>query len=46
MFAFLTHLISDLKSGVSLADFWSLATVAAVEYGLELSNKGRGDGKK
>jgi hypothetical protein len=31
---------------VSRADFWSLATIVAVEYGLDLSNNDRDDGKR
>ena len=32
--------------GISKADYWALATIVAVDHGLELSNAGRGDGKR
>ncbi len=32
--------------GISKADYWSLAAIEAVEYGLELSNANRDDGKR
>ncbi len=32
--------------GISKADYWSLATIVAVEYGTELSNAGRDDEKR
>ena len=32
--------------GISKADYWALATIVAVDYGLEVSNAERGDGKR